>query len=108
MDSDALVKVVLVLFISLISLSVGTFIGKQVSDADHARMALEVTQDQHDELSAALEKTERDYAEAKEIDTLNKSHAEQPCTQYQLSPRKQIERVNEILGTPTEKKVGQP
>jgi cell division protein FtsN len=35
------VKVVLVFFISLLSFSVGTFVGKQVSDSDHRRLALE-------------------------------------------------------------------
>lgn len=39
--ADTLVKVVLVFFISLLSFSVGTFVGKQVSDADHRRIALE-------------------------------------------------------------------
>lgn len=38
---DALVKVVLVFFISLLSFSVGTFVGKQVSDSDHRRASLE-------------------------------------------------------------------
>ncbi|NJL25899.1 MAG: hypothetical protein HC902_12520 [Calothrix sp. SM1_5_4] len=39
--ADTLVKVVLVFFISLLSFSVGTFVGKQVSDSDHRKMALE-------------------------------------------------------------------
>ena len=39
--TDTLVKVVLVFFISLLSFSVGTFVGKQVSDSDHRRVALE-------------------------------------------------------------------
>ncbi len=39
--ADTLVKVVLFVFISLLSFSVGTFVGKQVSDSDHRRMALE-------------------------------------------------------------------
>jgi cell division septation protein DedD len=39
--ADTLVKVVLVFFISLLSFSVGTFVGKQVSDSDHRRLALE-------------------------------------------------------------------
>src|SRR5665213_218693 len=39
--ADTLVKVVLVFFISLLSFSVGTFVGKQVSDSDHRRIALE-------------------------------------------------------------------
>tara|TARA_Y100001958_G_C21243033_1_gene571636 strand:- start:2736 stop:3677 length:942 start_codon:yes stop_codon:yes gene_type:complete len=38
---DALVKVVLVFFISVLSFSVGTFVGKQVSDNDHRRASLE-------------------------------------------------------------------
>lgn len=39
--ADTLVKLVLVFFISLLSFSVGTFVGKQVSDSDHRRLALE-------------------------------------------------------------------
>ena len=39
--ADTLVKVVLVFFISLLSFSVGTLVGKQVSDSDHRRLALE-------------------------------------------------------------------
>lgn len=48
---DALVKVVLVFFISLLSFSVGTFVGKQVSDSDHRRASLEG--DAHNERSVA-------------------------------------------------------
>lgn len=39
--ADTLVKVVLFFFISLLSFSVGIFVGKQVSDSDHRKMALE-------------------------------------------------------------------
>lgn len=39
--TDTIVKVMLVFFISLLSFSVGTFVGKQVSDSDHRRLALE-------------------------------------------------------------------
>lgn len=39
--ADTLVKVVLVFLISLLSFMVGTFAGKQVSDSEHRRMALE-------------------------------------------------------------------
>jgi septal ring-binding cell division protein DamX len=39
--ADTLVKVSMVFFISLLSFSVGTFVGKQVSDSDHLRMKLE-------------------------------------------------------------------
>lgn len=39
--ADTLVKVALFFCISLLSFSVGTFVGKQVSDSDHRRLALE-------------------------------------------------------------------
>lgn len=39
--ADTMVKVVLVFFISLLSFSVGTFVGKQVSDKDRRHAALE-------------------------------------------------------------------
>lgn len=38
---DAMIKGVLVVFVALLFFSVGTFVGKQVSDSDHKRMALE-------------------------------------------------------------------
>lgn len=40
--TDTAVKLVLIFFISLLSFSVGTFVGKQVSDADHRRASLEI------------------------------------------------------------------
>lgn len=39
--ADTAVKLVLIFFISLLSFSVGTFVGKQVSDSDYKRAALE-------------------------------------------------------------------
>ena len=39
--TDTVVKLVLIFFISLLSFSVGTFVGKQVSDSDHRRATLE-------------------------------------------------------------------
>lgn len=39
--TDTVIKLVLILFISLLSFSVGTFVGKQVSDSDHRRAQLE-------------------------------------------------------------------
>jgi cell division protein FtsN len=39
--TDTIVKLVLVFFISLLSFSVGTFVGKQVSDSDYRRANLE-------------------------------------------------------------------
>lgn len=39
--ADTIVKLVLIFFVSLLSFSVGTFVGKQVSDSDYKRAALE-------------------------------------------------------------------
>ena len=39
--SDYTVKIILILFMSLLAFSFGTFVGKQVSDSDHRRMQLE-------------------------------------------------------------------
>jgi len=75
--ADTLVKVVLVFFISLLSFSVGTFVGKQVSDSDHRRMALEgeykadrsvASTDAHD--GAAVEGEHSDKISEKEVESL--------------------------------------
>lgn len=39
--TDTLIKLVLIFFISLLSFSVGTYVGKQVSDSDHRRAKIE-------------------------------------------------------------------
>jgi hypothetical protein len=41
MNTDATIKILIVLFICLLSFSIGTFVGKQVSNSDHKRMQLE-------------------------------------------------------------------
>lgn len=56
--TDTLVKVVLVFFISLLSFSVGTFVGKQVSDADHRRISLEKEYKSEREIASTDEKAE--------------------------------------------------
>lgn len=40
-SADTIIKLVLIFFISLLSFSVGTYVGKQVSDADYRRAAIE-------------------------------------------------------------------
>lgn len=55
---DAVVKLVLVFFVSLLSFSVGTFVGKQVSDSDHRRAALE--QDYKGAREIASENSDKD------------------------------------------------
>jgi cell division septation protein DedD len=63
--TDTLVKVVLVFFISLLSFSVGTFVGKQVSDSDHRRLALEEGDHKTDRGIASVGAKEDDSSEHK-------------------------------------------
>lgn len=65
---DALVKVVLVFFISLLSFSVGTFVGKQVSDSDHRRASLEG--DLGRDIASTEEAHEADKPTEKEVEDL--------------------------------------
>ncbi len=65
--TDTVVKLVLIFFISLLSFSVGTFVGKQVSDSDHRRAALE---DDYGPMRgvASTDKAEKDSARLSEDD----------------------------------------
>lgn len=68
--TDTIVKVMLVFFISLLSFSVGTFVGKQVSDSDHRRLALESEfKDGRDVASQTDEAKDAKISE-KDVDTL--------------------------------------
>src|SRR6478609_2670417 len=82
--ADTLVKVVLVFFISLLSFSVGTFVGKQVSDSDHRRMALEseyksdrsvASTDEHGEAAEGGEKISEKEVESLTEEFVNKEKA---------------------------------
>lgn len=53
--ADTIIKLVLIFFISLLSFSVGTFVGKQVSDADYRRASIEGEYD-HFQADAGSEK----------------------------------------------------
>lgn len=86
--ADTLVKVVLVFFISLLSFSVGTFVGKQVSDSDHRRMALEGEYKGERSIASAEQKGEAaeagDKISEKEVENLteefvNKEKAREPA-----------------------------
>ena len=70
--ADTLVKVVLVFFISLLSFSVGTFVGKQVSDSDHRRMALEGETKADRQVASSDENKDEESGKitAKEVDSL--------------------------------------
>jgi septal ring-binding cell division protein DamX len=57
------VKVTLVFFISLLSFSVGTFVGKQVSDSEHRKIALE-GEYKGEGREVASESTEAEHGEA--------------------------------------------
>lgn len=58
--ADAAVKLVLVFFVSLLSFSVGTFVGKKVSDANHRRADLENEYNMPTERAVASEKASPD------------------------------------------------
>lgn len=90
--ADTLVKVVLVFFISLLSFSVGTFVGKQVSDSDHRRMALEGEYKGDRSVASTDEKGEGEKAEGadkiteKEVENLteefvNKEKSREPAAE---------------------------
>lgn len=69
--TDTIVKVMLVFFISLLSFSVGTFVGKQVSDSDHRRMALESEmKDGRDVASQETEAANNSKVSEKDVDNL--------------------------------------
>lgn len=79
--TDTIVKVMLVFFISLLSFSVGTFVGKQVSDSDHRRMALESEFQGRDVASSEGEEGKDGKVTDKEVENLaeefvNKEKAE--------------------------------
>lgn len=57
--ADTIVKVVLVFFISLLSFSVGTFVGKQVSDSDHRQATLETNATEEREIASVEENAEK-------------------------------------------------
>lgn len=85
--ADTLVKVVLVFFISLLSFSVGTFVGKQVSDSDHRRMALEGEYKTDRSVASTDEKAEGHDASItdKEVESLteefvNKEKSREPAS----------------------------
>lgn len=72
--TDSIVKLVLVFFISLLSFSIGTFVGKKYSDNQHKLAALEPTQVEHLNRDVASENSTTPAAEhttAKVGDTMS-------------------------------------
>lgn len=57
---DAVVKLVLFLFVTLLSFSVGTYVGKQFSDAEHRKANLETDQDSRTPASVEEEHDEQE------------------------------------------------
>lgn len=60
--TDAMIKLVLILFVSLLSFSVGTYVGKQVSDSDHRRAQIEGDYSHGEKEAAHDEKDAHDTA----------------------------------------------
>jgi cell division septation protein DedD len=93
--ADTLVKLVLVCFLSLLSFSVGTFVGKQVSDSDHRRMALEGEYKGERNVASTEEKGETagegDKISEKEVENLteefvNKEKSREPAEAGAAAP----------------------
>lgn len=57
--TDTMVKLILVFFVSLLSFSVGTFVGKQFSDSQHKLAALEQGYDHESEVAQSGESNSR-------------------------------------------------
>jgi hypothetical protein len=64
--TDVIVKLVLVFFISLLSFSIGTFVGKKYSDNQHKLAALEPGKSAHDEHGSREVASENEHGAAKE------------------------------------------
>ena len=79
--TDTVVKLSLVFFISLLSFSVGTFVGKQVSDSDKRRMALEQEYNKEEPArtvaAADVEEGSQKGLSEDEIDQLSQEFVEQ-------------------------------
>jgi hypothetical protein len=91
---DNLFRLGLILFISVVAVTCGTFVGYQVKKYDKERqVTVPAYRPTYQELTEEANRT---------VGT--------PCagSANQLSPRQQIMRVNEILGTPTQQKEGRP
>src|SRR4051812_11118357 len=68
--TDVIVKLVLVFFISLLSFSIGTFVGKKYSDNQHKLAALEPEKGGHESREVASEHgAKEEHGEAKEHGT---------------------------------------
>jgi cell division septation protein DedD len=81
---DMLVKLVLIIFISLLSFSVGTFVGKQFSDSQHKLAALE-GEDSHDRETASVSP---EATEVKPEDALSDEDIAQLTEEFVKSEKK--------------------
>lgn len=70
--SDVLVKLVLVFFISLLSFSIGTFVGKNYSDNQHRRAALEPDAQSQSRSTASTEHGETSHESTMSDDEISK------------------------------------
>lgn len=111
---DAVVKLVLFFFVTLLSFSVGTYVGKQVSDAEHRKANLEsdgnertpasveehttenhaAAKPAHGEEQAATEKTEKKEAHAEEQqgEALTQKELDQLAEEFsnQAEPQREV------------------
>lgn len=109
--TDTVVKLSLVFFISLLSFSVGTFVGKQVSDSDKRRLALEKEYSKETPartVAAAETKNEPKALSEDEIDQLSQEfveQAEKDTKQAENDGYQKVDSNNTAMPSSTERKI---
>lgn len=77
--TDTLIKLVLIFFVSLLSFSVGTFVGKQFSDSQHKRAMLEA---EYDGGSRSTASVPEDSVEVKPEDALTETDIQKIADEF--------------------------
>lgn len=98
--TDTVVKIVLVFFISLLSFSIGTFVGKKFSDNQHKMVALEPTKPAGEEV-AEESKSHEATAAGHETETAAASHETESINDDQVAELEQEMTNHEELASAT-------
>lgn len=105
--TEFIVKLVLVFFISLLSFSVGTFVGKQVSDSDYRRASLEGELNIHRGTASEEPPAASDQLSEEEIASLTEEFIESEKKKME-KPQAVEEAATETAAAPTGyKKIGE-
>ncbi len=84
--AETVVKLALIFFISLFSFSVGTYVGKQVSDSDRRRVALEAEYDHVRNTASTKHDSSEGVITEAEVNELSKSFVEAEKQQANTKP----------------------